>query len=151
MSFGFLKKYRAVDQTIPFTFDTLPAVNGKHPTLQCRYAGPGNDAFENARAKASWLSGGVSPKTTRKVNHEIMARILAETVVAGWEHVYEDDGPEYVKPVAFSVEKAVEFLVAIAEDKTESFEWFLSYVTRESPFVASIESPKVRAEDLGKE
>jgi hypothetical protein len=152
MDFSYLAQYRAADKTARVTLYSLPAVDGKHPTLVAKFAGPGNDAYINARAKAAWASG-LQPSTVRKVNEEIEARLLADAVFTGWEDVYAADEahPGCVKPAEFSPDACFAYLMAIAEHKNTTFYYLLEQVRTESTFLVGVAAPKVHAEDLGKE
>jgi hypothetical protein len=151
MDFSYLAQYRAAGKTVRITLYSLPAVDGKHPTLVAKFAGPGNDAYINARAQAAWASG-LQPATVRKVNEEIEARILADTVFTGWEDVYAADEahPGCVKLADFSAAACFAYLMAIIEHKGTTFYYLLDQVRTESTFLADVAAPKVHAENLGK-
>jgi hypothetical protein len=152
MSFGYLKQYRTAERTARLTLASLPGVGAEHPTLIVKFAGRGNDAFVNARAKAAFVHG-VQASSASRVNDEILASILAETVIVGWESMPEDD-PDHagcIRSTPFSTSACLEFLLALAVDRPTTYEWILSQVTDEKVFLIGIAPPKVHAEDLGKE
>jgi hypothetical protein len=152
MDFGYLEKYSAAGKTTTITLTELPQIEGKHPSITIRYAGPGNDAYLNAVGKASWSSG-MNPATNRLVNEEIKARIFADTVVTGWADVYagDPDHPGCVRPIPYSVEAAFNYLLAIAKHKPMAWLRILNAAASDDSFVEDVAPPKVHAEDLGKE
>jgi hypothetical protein len=152
MDFGYLEKYSAAGKTTTITLVELPEIDGKHPSLTIRYAGPGNDACQNAIGKAAWSSG-LNPVTNRLVNEEIKARIYADTVLVGWENVYagDPDHPGCVRAIPFSLDAAFNYLLAVAKHKPFAWMRILEMANNDQAFVDGVEPPKVHAEDLGKE
>jgi len=136
------------ERTIRVPLD-LPRYGDGVPTLLCRFAGDGNDAFKNAEFKAArQLASSPDSAARERVDRELDAPIFAEHVVVGWEDIFEDDptSPHGVKAVAFSVEKCKELLLALASDAPDQFNRVRVLTRNPSLFRDAVAS----GEDLGK-
>jgi hypothetical protein len=146
MTFAFMKQYRTAEKTARLTLASLPGVGADHPTLIVKFAGRGNDAFVNARAKTAFVSG-MQEAIAVKVNGELWARILADTVIIGWEAIPEDD-PEHpgcMRAMEYSASACMAFLLALLEDRPTTFEWILNQVPNEALFLATVKPPPIYA------
>ncbi|HSN27490.1 MAG TPA: hypothetical protein VLT45_14445 [Kofleriaceae bacterium] len=112
------------------------------PALIVRYAGHGNDAYVNGMYKRPPVPGAASAERD-KLDRELDAPILAETVVVGWEHIYEDGSDT---PAPFETAKVTELLLAIARSRPALFIAIRTIARTEAFF----REPAVASEDLGK-
>lgn len=116
MGFSRLLKPSAPEQTFRLPLD-IDDSRGQ-PALILKFGGPGNDAYVNAMYQRAPLPGKASADRDR-LDRELDAPVLAETCVAGWEHIYEDNATD-VAP--FSAAKATEFLLELARERPTLFD-----------------------------
>lgn len=110
--------------TVKYALDSITLGGDETPVLELRFAGKGNGAYMSALLKQANERRRVAAGklTERKLDaaRALEAEIFARTVLAGWEHVYEDETPGM--PCPFSQAKAEELLLALAEHRPESFD-----------------------------
>lgn len=152
MGFGkTLAKQKPVG-TVTYVLDTILLGCTDSPVLELAFAGKGNGPYMSEMLKVAndprkKIGGGKI--TERKIDAaaEIEAEIFGKTVLKGWENVAEDEAPGV--PIPFSVEKAQEMLLALAEHRYELFRDLVAFARDADNFPHESVDPNAGAE-LGK-
>lgn len=99
----------------------LPQLGAGEPALILIHCGEENAPFYNAWKKRQIMRSG-PPATVERLQRAVDAPILGELGVVGWEHICEDGPDATAVAIGFAPAKAVEFLIALAEEAPALFD-----------------------------
>lgn len=107
--------------TVKFPLEMITLGGEESPVLEMRYAGRSNCGYQSAIIKVAneRRNRGATGKITAAklaADTELDARLFAQHVIVGWEHVYE-----HGKPVSFTPQKCEELLLELAEHRHDIF------------------------------